>query len=104
MPFRYELQWHRAHLLSPTIAKPLALKKRHFGTQERNNATGLRRICVRLQGTSAGAYHKISAGGCNAVDGRKDKQGGGIISLLRPCCALMRCACKYARLSGDREC
>jgi hypothetical protein len=27
---------------------------------------------------------KICAGGCNAVDGRKDKQGGVFISFLRP--------------------
>jgi hypothetical protein len=27
---------------------------------------------------------RICAGGCNTVDGRKDKQDGGIISCLRP--------------------
>jgi hypothetical protein len=27
---------------------------------------------------------KICAGGCNAVDGHKDKQGWGIISFLHP--------------------
>jgi hypothetical protein len=27
---------------------------------------------------------RICAGGCNAVDDRKDKQGGGIISFLHP--------------------
>jgi hypothetical protein len=27
---------------------------------------------------------RICAGGCNTVDGRKDKQGGGFISFLRP--------------------
>jgi hypothetical protein len=50
--------------------------------QEGNNDPGLRRIWVRLQGTSAGA--EICAGGCNAVDGLKNKQGGVIISFLRP--------------------
>jgi hypothetical protein len=47
-----------------------------------NNSTGLRRIWVRLQGT-AGTY-SLCTGGCNAADGRKDKQGGGIIACLRP--------------------
>ena len=62
------------------------LAKARFRAQVRNNSTGLRRICVRLQGTSAGAYHKsqVCAGGCNTVDGRKEKQVGGIISCLRP--------------------
>ncbi|MGD9214922.1 MAG: hypothetical protein PVJ84_08920, partial [Desulfobacteraceae bacterium] len=48
--------------------------KTHLRALAGNNSPGLRRIWVRLQGTSAGAYQ--GAGGCNAVDGRKDKQGG----------------------------
>jgi hypothetical protein len=35
----------------------------------------LRRILVRIQGASASAYLWICAGGCNVVDGPKDKQG-----------------------------
>ncbi|MFY9704305.1 MAG: hypothetical protein WAJ95_00185, partial [Desulfobacterales bacterium] len=38
----------------------------------RNNSTRLRRIWARLQGTSGGA--EIRVGGCNAVDGPKNKQ------------------------------
>jgi hypothetical protein len=34
----------------------------------------LSRILVCIQGTSAGAYWWICAGGCNAVDGPKDKK------------------------------
>ena len=39
----------------------------------------MRRILVRIQGASASAYFWICAGGCNAVDGPKDKQNGGYI-------------------------
>jgi hypothetical protein len=50
---------------------------------EKNNSTRRRRIWVRLQGASAGAY-LLYAGGCNAVDGHKDKQDGGIIFFRQP--------------------
>ena len=43
-----------------------------FRVTARNNSTRLRRIWVRLHGTSSGA--EIRVGGCNAVDGSKDKQ------------------------------
>ena len=63
-----------------------------------NNSTRLRRIFVRLQGTSAGAYQgsRICAGGCNAVDGQKKQQDvelfiaealsrdGGVNGTIRP--------------------
>jgi hypothetical protein len=55
-----------------------------LSAQGKNNSTGLHRIWVRLQGTCAGAYQGICAGGWCAVEGRKDKQDGGIIFPLRP--------------------
>ncbi|WP_155324561.1 hypothetical protein [Desulfosarcina ovata] len=46
---------------------------------EINNSPRSRRIWGRLQGAVTRAYQGICAGGGNAVDGRKDKQDGGII-------------------------
>jgi len=51
---------------------------------EKNKSARLRRILVRIQGASTGAYWWICAGGCNAVDGPKDKQDGGCIFFRGP--------------------
>jgi hypothetical protein len=48
-------------------------KNNNLRLSEINKSNGLRRILVRLQGASAGAY-RICAGGCHAADGPKDKQ------------------------------
>ena len=51
---------------------------------EKNRYAIMRRILVRIQGASASAYLWICAGGCNAVDVPKDKQGGGVIFCRGP--------------------
>jgi len=51
---------------------------------EKNKCTRLRRILVRVQGASASAYLWICAGGCNAVDGPKDKPEGEFIFYRGP--------------------
>jgi hypothetical protein len=45
----------------------------HVRVAARNNCARLRRILVRLHGSSSGAYQDMG-GGCNAADGPKDKQ------------------------------
>jgi hypothetical protein len=50
----------------------------------KNKYARLRRILVRMQGAFASAYWWICAGECNAVDGPKDKQGGGCIFCRGP--------------------
>ncbi|BBO85108.1 hypothetical protein DSCO28_56740 [Desulfosarcina ovata subsp. sediminis] len=51
---------------------------------EINNSPRSRRIWGRLQGAGTRAYQGICAGGGNAVDGRKEKQDGGIIYFRQP--------------------
>jgi len=75
--------------------------KNRLRVSEKNKSARLRPILVRIQGAFASAYLWICAGGCNEVDGPKEKQDGGCIFFRGPDSGPMRARHIYPKFRNS---